>query len=94
VPDLRLSRSEGQHSASGEGMGSGRGALSGHATVEETRKSWPLIVLLLVVILVAGVPSYYLSGWLSVVVSWIFSCVSAYVGYYALTKILRLEKVF
>jgi hypothetical protein len=35
-----------------------------------------------------------LSGWLSVVVSWIFSCVSAYVGYYALTKILRLEKVF
>jgi hypothetical protein len=75
-------------------MSGGRAALSGHLTVEEMRKSWPLIGLLFVVILVSGLPSYYLTGWSSVIVSWIFSGISAYVGYYALTKISRRVKVF
>jgi DMSO/TMAO reductase YedYZ heme-binding membrane subunit len=80
--------------ATSQAMSSGRGALSGHLTVEEMGKSWPLIGLLVIVILFSGVPAYYLSGWWSVIVSWIFSGISAYVGYYALTKILRQVKAF
>jgi hypothetical protein len=84
--------------ARGQGTSGGRGALSGHATIEEMRKNWPLIGLLLIVTFVSGVvPCYlsdYLSGWRCVAVSWAFSIISACVGYCALTRILRQVKAF
>lgn len=84
--------------ATGQGIASGRGALSGHRTIEEMSKNWPLIGLLLIVTFVSGVlPCYlsdYLGGWRCVAVSWAFSIISAYVGYYALTRILRQVKAF
>jgi hypothetical protein len=75
-------------------MSSGQGSLGGHLTLEEVGKSWPLIGLLTVVIFGSGVPAYYLSGWSSVIVSWVLSAISTVVGYYALTRILRRVKVF
>jgi len=68
--------------------------MSGHQIVEEMRRDWRYVLLLIAVVLVSGIPAYFLSGWPSVVVSWIFSIVSAWVGYYTLTKVLRTIKLF
>jgi hypothetical protein len=73
---------------------SGRATAVGHQTIEEMKKDWPYILLLIAVILVSGIPAYFLSGWTSVMVSWLLSILSAYVGYYALTKIQRSIRVF
>jgi hypothetical protein len=73
---------------------SGRATMSGHMTVETMRKNWPYIILLVAIILISGIPAYCLSGWTSVVVSWLFAALSTLVGYYAITKIARNVRVF
>jgi hypothetical protein len=73
---------------------SGRATVIGHQTIEVMKWDWPYILLLIAVILISGIPAYFLSGWPSVIVSWLFSALSAYVGFYALTKILRTIRVF
>jgi hypothetical protein len=72
----------------------GGATASGHRTEEEMRKSWPYILLLAAIVLISGLPGYYLSGWKSVAVSWAFSALSTWVGYYAITKIVRTVRVF
>ena len=73
---------------------SGRATVVGHQTIEAVKMNWRFVLLLIGVVLISGIPAYFLSGWASVIVSWFFSILSAYVGYYALTKILRTIRVF
>jgi hypothetical protein len=68
--------------------------MSGHKTEMKTQRSWPYIFSLIGIILLSGWPAYYLSGWDSVFVSWFFSAVSTVVGYFAITRIVRMERVF
>jgi hypothetical protein len=74
---------------------SGRATVVGHQTIEEMKKNLPYILLLIAVILISGIPAYIIpGGWLSVIVSWFFSALSAWVGYYAITKIQGTIRVF
>jgi hypothetical protein len=73
---------------------SGGATMSGHRAIETNRTSWPYIGLLGIVVLASGVPAYYLSGWTSVIVSWLLSALSTWVGYYAITRIARTVRVF
>jgi uncharacterized membrane protein YvbJ len=73
---------------------SGRATMSGHRTEEKMRKNWPYIILLVAVIFISGFPAYFLNGWTSVVVSWLFSILSTWVGYYAITKIVQMIRAF
>jgi hypothetical protein len=80
--------------ARAQAASSGRAAAVGHQTIGEPKWNWPIILLLIAVILISGIPAYFLKGWTSVIVSWLFSALSAVVGYYAITKILRTTRVF
>jgi hypothetical protein len=83
-----------QMAASTMSTSSGGATMSGHKTEEKQRRSWPYVVLLVTVILISGIPAYRLSGWESVAVSWLFSALSTWVGYYAITKIAQTVRVF
>ena len=93
-PKCRCDQATVSMAARGQVATSGRATMEGHQTIEEMRRDWPFILLLIAVISISGIPAYFLSGWLSVIVSWLFSAISAWVGYYALTKILRTIRVF
>ena len=82
--------------ARGQVATSGRVTMEGHRTIEEMRRNWPFILLLIAVILLSAIIPAYLfgGGWASVIVSCIFSFVSTIVGYYALTKIRERFRVF
>ena len=73
---------------------SGRATISGHRTEEKMRKNWPYIILLVGAVFISGFPAYFLNGWTSVAVTWLFSILSTWVGYYAITKIAQTVRVF
>lgn len=77
-----------------QGMARGGASLAGHKMIHTQERSWPFLLALLAIILLSGFPAYYLSGWLSVVLSWTFSAVSSVVGYYAITKIRERVRIF
>jgi len=68
--------------------------MEGHRTIEEMRRNWPFILLLIAVILLSAIIPAYLFGGGWAIVSCIFSFVSTIVGYYALTKIRERFRVF
>lgn len=57
---------------------------------EEIRKNWPLLSVLVGCNILSAVPSYFLSGWGSVVVNLFFIALSAVLGYYAITRVITI----
>ena len=57
---------------------------------EEIKKNWPLIALLAGLDLFSTIPAYLLSGWQSVAVTLLFIVVSTVLGYYAITRVIRI----
>jgi hypothetical protein len=59
---------------------------------EEFKKNWALIAVLTVGDMVSTVPAYFLSGWTSVAVTLAFIVFSTIVGYYALTRVVKITR--
>jgi hypothetical protein len=71
--------------------GSGGATVSGHKIEEKMQKSWPYLILLVVVILGSAYP---FENWTSVLATWGTSLIETLIGYYAITKIARSVRVF
>jgi hypothetical protein len=57
---------------------------------KELQKNWPLIVALFVLDAFSTIPAYFLSGWASVGVMLLFIIISTVLGYYAITRVIRI----
>jgi hypothetical protein len=56
---------------------------------EELKKNWPLIAVLVLGDVLSTIPAYFLSGLASVGVTLLFIVFSTAVGYYAITRVIR-----
>jgi uncharacterized membrane protein YvbJ len=57
---------------------------------EEMKKNWPLIAVLAAGDLLSTIPAYLLSGWASVTVTFLFIVESTILGYYAVTRVVKI----
>jgi len=57
---------------------------------EEIKKNWPLLIVLAFLNSLSAIPAYFLSGLASVVVNFVFIVVSTVLGYYAITRVVRI----
>jgi hypothetical protein len=58
---------------------------------EELRLNWPLVAVLLGGDAMSTVPAYWLSSWCSVAVTLAFIFFSTVVGYYAITRVIKIQ---
>lgn len=59
----------------------------------EIKKNWPLITLLIISYFLSTIPAYFLSGWWSVLATVLSILFSTVVGYYAITRLITIEKI-
>ena len=57
---------------------------------EEIKRNWPLITVLALGDLISTIPAYFLSGWASVAVAFGFVFFSTIVGYFAVTRVIKI----